>query len=156
MAPAERNPKVLSTLAFVFLAGAVVGALTMRLGLHEKLHRTVSAASLPAPLSAPLTPGSPATPASTDKAAAPKASAAPSGNAAILQRFKSELDLTPAQTVKIAAVLDDYQQYYQSLQDQLDDLRGLGRSRIVQILEPAQREKFEKIMSQMQPQLEGK
>ena len=35
-----RNPRVLSILVLVFLSGAGVGALTMQLGLHERLHRT--------------------------------------------------------------------------------------------------------------------
>jgi Spy/CpxP family protein refolding chaperone len=129
MAPAERNPKVISTLAFVFLAGVASGALFMRAGLHEKLHRTVAAASV-----------------------AP----APSPRDAVLQRFRTELNLSPDQTQQIAAVLDDYRHYYQSLRDQLDDVRSTGKDHILQILDPAQREKFEKMMNQLYPQLEAK
>jgi hypothetical protein len=33
-----QNPKVLTTLLLVFLCGAVFGALSMRAGLHQKLH----------------------------------------------------------------------------------------------------------------------
>jgi Spy/CpxP family protein refolding chaperone len=129
MAPAERNPKVISTLAFVFLAGAASGALFMRAGLHEKLHRTVAAASV-----------------------AP----APSPRDAVLQRFRTELKLTPDQTQQIVAVLDDYRLYYQSLRDQLDDVRSTGKDHILQILDPAQREKFQKMMNELYPQLEAK
>ena len=43
-------------------------------------------------------------------------------------------------------VLEDYRQYYQSLQDQLDDVRSTGKTRILQILDDQQRAKFEKIM----------
>ena len=50
-------------------------------------------------------------------------------------------------------VLEDYRHYYESLQDQLDDLRSTGRTRIVQILQPGQREKFEKMMDELVPQL---
>jgi hypothetical protein len=50
-------------------------------------------------------------------------------------------------------VLDDYSQYYQSLQDQLDDLRASGKTRIMQILDADQRVKFERMMNQLAPQL---
>jgi Spy/CpxP family protein refolding chaperone len=119
-----QNPRILSTLFLVFLAGAASGALSMRLGLHEKLHRTVAAA----------------------------ASREPSRDA-VLQRFRQELDLTGDQSQKIALVLDDYRMYYQSLQDQFDDLRSTGRTRILQILNPDQRDKFEKMMNDLAPQL---
>ncbi|HEV2199750.1 MAG TPA: hypothetical protein VGR73_08005 [Bryobacteraceae bacterium] len=128
MAPVGRNPKVISTLAFVFLAGMAAGALSMREGLHEKLHRTVAAASVPAQ----------------------------SPRDAVVQRFRTELNLTPDQTQQIAAVLDDYRLYYQSLRDQLDDVRSTGKNHILQILDPAQREKFEKMMNELYPQLEAK
>jgi len=129
MAPAGQNPKVISTLVVVFLAGAAVGALAMQLGLHEKLHRTAAAASKPVP---------------------------PAAKDAVLQRFKTELNLSPAQTQQISSILDDYRHYYQSLQDQLDDVRALGKTRIVQILDDSQRQKFDKMMSELQPQLEAK
>lgn len=126
---AERNPKVITTLTFVFLAGAACGALLMREGLHGKLHRTVAAASIP--------PGQ-------------------TSRDAVVQRFRTELNLTPDQTRQIGAVLDDYRHYYQSLSDQLDDVRSTGKNHIVQILDPAQREKFEKMMNDLYPQLEAK
>jgi|ERR1051326_2938002 Spy/CpxP family protein refolding chaperone len=120
-----QNPRILSTLALVFLAGAASGALWMQLGLHEKLHHTVAAATHE-----------------------------PTRDA-VLQQFRSQLDLSSTQSDKIALVLDDYREYYQSLQDQLDDLRSTGKSRIMQILNPDQRDKFEKMMSQLAPQLES-
>ncbi len=128
-AAAERNPKVISTLAFVFLAGMACGALFMREGLHDKLHRTVAAASIPS---------------------------GQSPRDAVVQRFRTELNLTPDQTQQIGAVLDDYRHYYQSLSDQLDDVRSTGKNHILQILDPAQREKFEKMMNDLYPQLEAK
>ena len=70
-----------------------------------------------------------------------------------LNRFQAELGLSGAQTQKLALVLDDYSQYYQSLQDQLDDLRATGKTRIMQILDPEQRVKFEKMMNDLAPQL---
>jgi Spy/CpxP family protein refolding chaperone len=115
-----QNPRILSTLVLVFLAGASSGALSMRMGLHEKLHRTPSHES------------------SRD---------------ALLQKFKTQLDLSSTQTEKLSLVLDDYSQYYQSLQDQLDDLRATGKSRILQILNPDQRAKFQKVMTDLAPDL---
>lgn len=129
MQPAERNPKVISTLLVVFMAGAACGALFMSMGLHDKLHRTVAAASKPSPQ------------ASRD---------------AVVQRFRTELNLTPMQTQEIASMLDDYRHYYQSLSDQLEDVRATGKNRILQILDPSQREKFEKMMNESYPQLETK
>jgi len=129
MVAAERaawhNPRILSTLLLVFLAGATTGALSMRLGLHQKLHRSAGSA-----LRGP-------------------------NRDAVLQKFKADLDLSGAQTDQIALVLDDYRLYYQSLQDQIDDLRATGKTRILQILNPEQRVKFEKMMADLGPQLEG-
>ena len=121
-----QNPRILSTLTLVFLAGAASGALWMQLGLHDKLHHTsVSAA----------------------------ASASPRD--AVLQKFRTQLSLSPVQTDKIAKVLEDYTQYYQSLQDQLDDVRATGKTQILDILDPAQRGKFEEMMNELAPQLQG-
>jgi hypothetical protein len=125
------NPRVAGTLVVVFLAGAAVGALTMQMGLHERLHRTVSAATLPVIRKA-------------------------SSNDALVQRFKTELNLSADQTDKIAMVLADYREYYHSLEDQLEDVRSTGKSRIMQILDEQQRARFEKIMGDLQPQLEAK
>ena len=72
---------------------------------------------------------------------------------AVLQKFKTDLDLSGPQVEKIGLVLEDYRQYYQSLQDQLDDLRYTGKARILEILDPGQRVKFEKMMTDLAPQL---
>ena len=125
------NLKVAGTLVVVFLAGAAVGALTMQMGLHERLHRPVSAATLPVIRKA-------------------------SSSDALVQRFKTELNLSADQADKIAMVLADYREYYHSLEDQLDDVRSTGKSRIMQILDEQQRTKFEKMMGDLQPQLEAK
>ncbi len=122
-AAAERapwmNPRILTTLMFVFLAGAATGALSMRLIHH------------PAPVNAQP------------------------NREAVLNRFRTQLDLDGAQVQKLSLLLDDYSQYYESLQEQLDDLRSTGKTRIMQILNPAQREKFEKMMNDLAPQLTG-
>lgn len=125
--PSIGNPRIASTLLLVFLAGAAVGMLGMQYGLHDRLHRVASAAS---PSRDP-------------------------NHEAVLQDFKTKLDLSADQTNQIAVVLQDYSHYYESLQDQLDDLRSTGLSRILQILEPGQREKFQKMRSELAPQLGG-
>jgi len=79
-----------------------------------------------------------------------------STNDALIQRFKTDLNLSPDQTDKIAMVLADYREYYHSLEDQLDDVRSTGKSRIMQILDDQQRTRFEKMMVDLQPQLEAK
>ena len=70
-----------------------------------------------------------------------------------MQRLKAELNLTGSQTGEIARILDDYRGYYQSIQDQLDDVRATGKSQILKILNPEQRTKFEKMMTDLAPQL---
>jgi hypothetical protein len=123
-----QNPRIVSTLMLVFLAGAATGALSMRFGLHDQLHRDQSRRS---------------------------GQAGPENREAILNRFKSELNLSGPQTEKLALVLDDYRQYYQSLQEQMEDLRATGKTGIMQILDPDQRVKFQKMMNDLAPQLTG-
>ena len=132
MSPGAKNPKIVATLVLVFLAGAATGAIGMQVGLHERLHRAVVTAS-----------------------ARPRP-ARMAANDALIQRFKTELNLSNEQTEKLAAVLGDYRHYYESLQDQLADVRATGKQRIVQILDAEQRAKFERIMGDIQPQLEKK
>jgi Spy/CpxP family protein refolding chaperone len=120
-----QNPRILSTLMLVFLAGAGAGALSMRLGLHDKLHRTAAANSREP------------------------------NREAVLNKFRTELALSGEQTQQIGLVLEDYRLYYQSLQDQLDDLRSTGKNRILAVLNPDQRQKFEKMMAELAPQLTG-
>jgi hypothetical protein len=118
-----REPRILSTLFLVFLAGAASGALSMRLGLHDRLRGAVSS------------------------------STREPSREVVLRKFQSELDLTDDQSQKLAMVLDDWGQYYQSLQEQLEDLRSTGKNRILEILNPDQRDRFEKIMKDLAPQL---
>lgn len=124
-----QNPRILSTLILVFLAGGASGALWMQLDLHKRLH-AVSAAS--------------------------REPSRDSASKINLQRFRSELNLSTAQSEKIATVLDDFSLFYDDLQVQADDLRATGKTRILQILDPNQRDKFEKMMSDLAPQLENK
>ena len=117
-----QNPRIFSTLLLVFLAGGATGAVSMKFGLHQILHR----------------------------------SSGPTSKEGVLEKFKTDLNLTPAQTQKISLILDDYQHYYQSVQDQQDDIRATGKMRILQELNPAQRDKFQKLMGEIPPQLAPK
>jgi Spy/CpxP family protein refolding chaperone len=118
------NARVAGTLVLVFLAGVATGMVGMRYGLHDQIHR------------------------------------GPQTGSTVLEHFRKELELSPEQTTRLAAVLDDYQHYYQSLEDQIEDLRlreqiedlrSTGKSRILEILNPEQREKFEKMSKEMAP-----
>lgn len=126
-----RNPRIVSTLLLVFIAGGATGALFMRLGLSSKLSR-VSAAT---------------------KSATKEVKDA--NREAVLQNFKTKLDLSSDQVQQISVVLEDYRHYYESLEDQLEDLRATGKNRIVQILNPDQRDKFEKMMNDLAPQFQS-
>jgi hypothetical protein len=117
-----QNPRILSTLLFVFLAGATAGAVSMKFGLHQILHPP----------------------------------SVPNSKEAVLQKFRTDLNLTPAQTEKISLILDDYRHYYQSVQDQQDDIRATGKMRILQELDPTQRDKFQKMLGEIPPQLAPK
>jgi Spy/CpxP family protein refolding chaperone len=121
--PAERaswqSPRILTTLLLVFLAGGATGAVSMKFGLHQVLHR----------------------------------SSVPTSKEAVLQKFRADLNLTAAQTEKISLILDDYRHYYQSVQEQQDDIRATGKMRILEELDPAQRDKFQKMMGEIPPQL---
>jgi hypothetical protein len=125
--PLWQHPQIISTLLLVFIAGGATGALAFRVLRGMAPHR-VSAAP---PVAVPKEP-------SRD---------------AVLQRFKTELDLSADQTAKIAIVLEDFSHYYESLQEQQTDLRATGKNRIVEILNPQQRERFEKMMAELAPQL---
>ena len=91
----------------------------MRLGLHERMHRS----------SAPLT--------------------SPNTSKVFLDRCTGELSLTPEQRRQMAMILDDYKQYYQNVQDQFEEVRSTGKNRILQVLDERQKIKFEQILSEM-------
>lgn len=115
-----QNPRILAVLLLIFLCGALAGALTMRAGLHDKLHR--------------------ATYWRDDKAQFS------------YEKLKKELNLTPDQSERLKTVLDDFVKYHQDLQAQIEDVRATGRNRIVQILNPQQRERFEQLCNQLPAQ----
>ena len=114
-----QNPRILTTLVMVFLCGALAGAITMRSGLHDKLHRSA------------------ATYWKEDQ------------NEFSYDRLKKELNLTPDQAARLKTILDDFAKYHQDLEAQIEDVRATGRNRIVQMLTPEQRQRFEKLSNQL-------
>jgi Spy/CpxP family protein refolding chaperone len=116
--PTWQNPKILTTLVMVFLVGALTGAIGMREGLHEQLHR-----------SAAYWRG--------DKAEFS------------YEQLKNDLNLTPDQSDRLKTILDDFVKYHEDLEAQIEDVRATGRNRIVQILTPEQRKRFEKLSNQL-------
>jgi Spy/CpxP family protein refolding chaperone len=119
--PTWQNPKILTTLVLVFLAGALSGAIGMREGLHEQLHR---------------------------------GAAYWRGDRAEFSydRLKAELNLTQDQSDRLKTILDDFVKYHEDLEAQIEDVRATGRNRIVQILTPEQRKRFEKLSGQLPAQ----
>jgi Spy/CpxP family protein refolding chaperone len=114
-----QNPKVLTTLLLVFLSGALTGALSMRLGLHDRLHPPTASSGV----------------------------WGTTESAAFMERCKRELGLSPQQAEQMAAILDDYKSYYDGVKEQLADVRATGRNRIMELLTEEQRKKFEKLTS---------
>src|ERR1051326_3453512 len=84
--PSWQNPRVLVILVLVFLSGAVVGALTMRAGLHARLH--------------------PASASSFWK----------NDTLLSYDRLTKDLNLTSEQRRQLKTILDDYARYHQDLQ----------------------------------------
>jgi len=41
--------------------------------------------------------------------------------------LKKELNLTPAQSDQVAAIIDDYKRYYGNIQDQVEEVRATGQ-----------------------------
>ena len=116
MLPAQRttwqNPRVLTTLLMVFLAGAFSGALTMRAGLHDVIHR---------------------------------AGFWQKDTSVTYERLKTELNLTPDQAAKLKSILDDMVKYRQDMEAEVESFRAFGKHRILDMLTPAQRKRFEEL-----------
>lgn len=71
------------------------------------------------------------------------------GRTYTLEMLKKELDLTPEQAAQIETVLDEFVLYYQNLQGQMDDFRADGKERMMRVLNAEQREKFNRMMSEL-------
>jgi hypothetical protein len=55
----------------------------------------------------------------------------------------------PEQSERLKTILDDYAKYHEDLEAQIEDVRATGRTKIVQILTPEQRKRFEKLSEQL-------
>jgi Spy/CpxP family protein refolding chaperone len=64
-------------------------------------------------------------------------------------QLKRDLNLTPDQAERLKIVLDDFVKYHEDLQAQIEDVRATGRNRILQILTPEQRKRFEQLSEQL-------
>jgi uncharacterized membrane protein len=62
-----------------------------------------------------------------------------SGLSMSVAEWRQELNLTDQQTVQLTSILDDFAHYY-------DNVLADGNSRIMHILDPEQRRKFEKML----------
>ena len=117
-----QNPRILALLFLVFMCGAFAGAITMRAGLHDKLHRSAAAYWRDGK------------------------------NEFSYDRLQKELSLTPDQSERLKTILDDFVKYHDDLEAQIEDVRATGRNRIVQILTPEQRRRFEELSQQLPQQ----
>jgi len=112
------NPRVLAILAVIFLCGAAVGSTVTRSYLHSRMFHP------------------PLPPVHTGLDAAQRVG---------LENLKTALDLTPDQEKTVTKELDDYAKYYQNIEDERDDVAEHGKQRILDVLTPAQRKKFNAI-----------
>ena len=119
----SRNPKIALVILLVFACGAMTGAVATRYHYRGTLLKA--------------------------SAAGPKMWKE-GGKEISVEHFRKELGLSEAQTREVAEVLDDFMKYYQTLQAQMDDVRANGKDRIVSILSPEQREKFGRMMTELQ------
>lgn len=115
-----QNPRIIYTLLFVFLSGAAAGALAMKFTVSPERHGR----------------GGPSWKEGSREIS--------------LQKFRKELDLSPDQEREMETVLDDFVAYYQTLQAQMDDVRATGKQRILKILKDDQKQKFEKMIEELQ------
>jgi Spy/CpxP family protein refolding chaperone len=67
-------------------------------------------------------------------------------------RLKTQLNLTPEQSDRLKTILDDFVKYHEDLEAQIEDVRATGRNRIIQILTPEQRRRFDELSHQLPSQ----
>ncbi len=68
----------------------------------------------------------------------------------VLERFKTDLDLSQEQVEKIEIILDDFMKYVHDLQVQMDETRSFGKEQILKVLTEDQRQKFERTLAEAQ------
>ena len=110
------NPRVLATLAVIFLCGAAVGSVITRGLLHSHIEVTRSAPAIE------------------------------QARRIGLGTLKTELNLTPAQEKVITKILDDYAKFYQNIEDEREDVAAVGKQRILEALTPDQRQRFNTLL----------
>ncbi|MDQ2711016.1 MAG: hypothetical protein M3Y24_02075 [Acidobacteriota bacterium] len=112
------NPRVLSTLAIVFIFGVAFGCVCMRGYLRSHL--------LPTTVATPI-----------DQA-----------RHVGLENLKAKLKLSSSQEQTITKILDDYGKYYQNIEDERQDVAHDGSRRILEALTPEQRKIFNETIGQ--------
>lgn len=60
-------------------------------------------------------------------------------------QLKTELKLTPDQADKLKSILDDMVKYRQDMDAEVESFRATGRNRILEMLNPEQRKRFEEL-----------
>jgi hypothetical protein len=116
--PTWSNPRILSLLALVFLAGVFTGGTAMKYGLHQTMHR--------------------------------ESGFGKANKEELLSRCKRELNLTDDQTRQVSNIIDNTASYYQTLQDQLSDVKADSLSKIRALLNDEQKQKFERLVNELQ------
>ena len=119
--PPWRDPRIVGLILLVFLCGSIAGALAARYRYKAMINAKAQAETWRMV-----------------------------GKEGTLQKFRKELNLTDDQSKEIEVVLDDFMMYYQTLQAQMDEVRASGKERIVRVLNPEQREKFGRMISDLQ------
>jgi hypothetical protein len=64
-------------------------------------------------------------------------------------KLKTQLNLTSEQSERLKTILDDFVKYHEDLENQIEDVRATGKNRIVQMLTPDQRKKFDALCKQL-------
>jgi Spy/CpxP family protein refolding chaperone len=111
------NPKVLATLAVIFLCGAAVGAAVTRGVIHSHMPPARSAPTIE------------------------------QARHLGLGTLKAKLNLSPTQEQVITKILDDYAKFYQNIEDEREDVASVGKQRILETLTPEQRQRFNDLLS---------
>lgn len=121
--PTWQNPRILCILLLVFLCGSMAGAVAMRLGFAKAPRRDLTYWTQDG------------------------------GKDISLERFRRELNLTAEQARQMEAVLNDFVMYYQTLQEQMNEVRASGKNRILQLLNEEQKQKFLRMIDQQTKQI---
>lgn len=116
--PTWQNPRILCILLLVFVCGALAGALTVRLGFGRSYRYDSTYWNQDG------------------------------GKEISLERYRRELNLSPEQARKMELVLNDFVMYYQTLKEQMTEVRASGKKRILEILDDEQKQKFLKMIDQ--------